>query len=61
MADLPRTKICSTLKKPKHQCNECSFITTRASYLKRHIEAKHEDIRYPCDQCEYSSTRAFEL
>ena len=25
--------------------------------LKRHKEAKHEGIRYPCDQCEFAATR----
>ena len=29
--------------------------------LKKHKEAKHEGIRYPCDQCEYSASQKGQL
>ena len=31
------------------------------SGLKQHKEAKHEGIRYPCDECEYITAYAAEL
>ena len=34
-------------------CNQCKFAAIHINDLKRHMEAKHEGIRYPCDQCEY--------
>ena len=37
-------------------CDLCDHIYASKKTLKRHKEAKHEGIRYPCDQCEYSAT-----
>ena len=33
--------------------DQCEYIATHPSYLKRHKVSKHEGIRYPCDQCEF--------
>ena len=32
-----------------------------ANNLKAHKEFEHEEIRYPCDQCEYAATRYSDL
>ena len=39
----------------------CDQVATQAGGLKRHIENKHEGIRYLCDQCEYVATQSFYL
>ena len=39
-------------------CNKCEYVATRTSYLKVHIESKHDGVRYPCSQCEYAATTA---
>ena len=61
MADLSSTNTGSTLKKTKHQWDECRVIAPRASYLKRHKESLHEGIRNPCDECEYAATKLNDL
>ncbi len=40
---------------------KCDFAATRASILKRHVESKHEGVRYPCPQCEFAATTASNL
>ena len=41
----------------KFQCDQCDYQCVRSDYLKKHIQSKHEKIRYPCDQCGYQATR----
>ena len=36
--------------------NICTATT--ASHLKLHIRCKHEGVRYPCDKCEFVTTKA---
>ena len=41
------------LKELKHDvvtCDQCDYAATKPSHLKQHKEAKHECVRYPCDQ-----------
>ena len=33
-------------------CYKCEYFATTASNLEVHVEGKHEDVRYPCSQCE---------
>ena len=40
----------------EHICGDCGLETKSLSYLKRHIESKHEGLRFPCHSCKY---RAF--
>ena len=45
-------------------CNQYEYRTARvdtASHLNMHKERKHEGIRYPCDQCDYTATQASHL
>jgi len=37
---------------PKFSCDRCPYKTKQASHLKRHQNAKHNGIRYKCDQCD---------
>ena len=37
------------------------YAATTASSLKIHIESKHKGVRYPCSQCEYSTTERINL
>ena len=32
-------------------------MATQAGNLKRHVESKHEGVRYPCMKCDYVTTR----
>ena len=38
-----------------------SILLHSAQCLKRHVEIKHEGVRYPCFACEYVATRASNL
>ena len=37
-------------------CSQCEYIASKASHLKKHVESKHEGVRYPCLLCEYVAT-----
>jgi len=37
-------------------CPYCGVVVTMRKTLKKHIQNKHEGIRYPCDQCAYQGT-----
>ena len=41
--------------------DKCEYAATAAGNQKRHIETKHEGVRYPCYKCEYAATRAIHL
>ena len=35
-------------------CIKCEYAATRDFILKIHIENQHEEVKYPCSQCELS-------
>ena len=37
-------------------CDQCEFTTKKSSALKKHKEARHKGIRYPCPQYDYAAT-----
>ena len=37
-------------------CDLCDYFRASKQALKKHSEAKHERIRYPCDQCEFTAS-----
>ena len=45
----------------RYLCEQCEYVATTHSSLKRHKECKRERIRYPCDYCEYAATRYDDL
>ncbi len=36
-----------------YQCEQCDRIFTESGSLRRHVLSIHEEIRYPCDECDY--------
>ena len=40
----------------KYQCQHCDYETSKTSSIKTHVEAIHEGVRYPCNQCSYKAT-----
>ena len=38
-------------------CDQCDYQTTKQSSLTRHIQSKHEGVKYACDQCDYQAAR----
>lgn len=51
----PKGKRENKKKYKMHQCEECSY-TGSTTALKYHVQAVHQGIKYPCDQCEFSAT-----
>ena len=41
----------------RYPCSQCEYSATDASYLKTHVENKHEGVRYPCPKCKYDATQ----
>ncbi|XP_023348933.1 zinc finger protein 142, partial [Eurytemora carolleeae] len=37
----------------EYLCDQCEFTTRLPTYLKLHMQAAHENIRYPCHLCDY--------
>ena len=35
---------------------QCDFRTARIDTLRQHIAAKHDGVRWPCDQCGFSAS-----
>merc|ERR1719186_2105113 len=35
----------------KHPCDKCEYEATRADSLRSHIMAKHEGVKFECEQC----------
>ena len=35
-------------------CDQCEYKTK--ANLQRHVQAKHEGVKYPCDECDYRAT-----
>ena len=40
-------------EKKLFNCSQCGLETKSKSYLKRHVIAAHEGVRFPCDKCKY--------
>ena len=40
----------------KNNCKECNYTASTKKTLKKHVQAKHENIRYSCADCEYKAT-----
>lgn len=49
MVSVPGTK--------KSMCKICGFTSNLKTTIKRHVIAKHTDIRYPCQFCHKSMSR----
>jgi len=45
----------------KHSCGQCDFKTNRKQILQKHVQCKHEGVRYLCDQCDYKATEMSSL
>ena len=39
----------------------CEYVATTQGSLKKHVEYKHETVRYPCDKCDHIATDADNL
>ena len=48
-----KREIPQKARKGKFMCPECGNIFTMQRTLKKHIEAIHQGIRYPCDKCPF--------
>ena len=48
--------------KQYHNCSKCSYKSTNKTHLKRHIESKHEGLRFECNECgkQFSSKKTLE-
>ena len=42
-------------------CDQCDYQATQQSNLTRHIQTKHEGIKYACDQCDFLATQQVHL
>ena len=45
----------------RYACDQCPYLTSNSTNLKRHRESAHQGVRYPCEQCEYNATRLSSL
>ena len=43
-------------EKKVFRCQKCDYYTPQSRHLKRHVEIKHEGVKYPCDQCNYQAS-----
>ena len=43
------------------QCPQCNAVFKSRGDIYMHIRAKHEGVKYPCDQCDYKTTRSYTL
>ena len=59
--DSLQTKAKRIRKKKRYILMFLNVNTLHNSNLIRHIESRHEGVRYPCSECEFISTRANEL
>ena len=48
-------------KRGQFICPDCGIVVTLQRTLKKHIEAIHQGIRYPCDQCPYQAKNKMRL
>ena len=40
---------------------QCEYAAMEAGALKKHVESKHEEVRYPCPQCVYVGNKSSSL
>ena len=45
-----------SLKKDIFACAPFNYQATEKGIIQRHIQSKHEGIKYPCNQCDYQAT-----
>jgi len=45
------------IQEKRHKCEQCDFHSTSKSNLKKHVQSKHDGIRYFCDQCDHITTQ----
>ena len=38
------------------ECDQCEYISTTGSNLKRHKKAKHDGVKFPCNKCDYEAS-----
>ena len=43
------------------ECDQCDYITTTRSNLRRHKKAKHDGIKFPCTKCDYKASYSHNL
>ena len=43
-------------QKRRYPCDQCEYVATFVSNLKKHKKINHEGVRYPCDLSEYAAT-----
>ena len=48
-------------EKKLFKCSQCGLETKSKSYLKRHVIAAHEGVRFPCDKCKYLALYEYDL
>ena len=42
----------------KYSCDQCSYKAERQDYLKKkHVQSKHDNVRYLCHICGHQATR----
>ena len=42
----------------RYHCDQCNYVATLSSSLKRHKKSKHKSIVYSCDQCDHEATHS---
>ena len=42
-------------------CDPCDYNATDKKSLTRHIQSKHEGVKYACDQCDHQATQQSNL
>merc|ERR1712025_991660 len=55
-----QTIVTSQLQKNadgKFNCDQCQSNFTTEAHLERHIQSKHEGVKYACTQCDYQATQ----
>ena len=43
------------------ECDQCEYISTTGSNLKRHKKAKHDGVKFPCNKCDYEARYSHNL
>ena len=51
----------STTKPMPFNCMYCDYKTSAKEYLRKHTNAIHEGVTYPCNKCDYKATQTVSL
>ena len=43
----------------KYDCDQCEYSTTDPLNLRKHIECKHLEVRYSCDECNFTGVKRY--